>query len=189
MANLPEIISNLDNGKGVYQGDAKFLMSDGSVIDKDGKEISPASALGAAAYSGFAGYMPADANIPAAQLPLATGAERGAVLAATKGEGDTVVCKIGSDGKLYVPTYPADTQYDMTAVMVEVDEVAAALPALPSEEADGYKLADQDTKKIYTLATVEETQTWGDGVALAAGKLYTDGTDIYVFGSGSLANI
>lgn len=68
-------------------------------------------------------------------------------------------------------------------------EVAAALPALPSEEADGYKLADQDTKKIYTLATVEETQTWGDGVALAAGKLYTDGTDIYVFGSGSLAKI
>ena len=29
----------------------------------------------------------------------------------------------------------------------------------------------------------------GSGVALAAGKLYTDGTDIYVFGSGSLAKI
>ena len=39
MANLPETIANMAFGKGVYQGDAKFLMPDGSVMDKDGKEI------------------------------------------------------------------------------------------------------------------------------------------------------
>lgn len=172
MANLPETIANMAFGKGVYQGDAKFLMPDGSVMDKDGKEISSASALGAAAYSGFSGYMPADAIVTSA-----------------KGVGDTVEVKIGTDKKLYVPTYPTDAQYDMTAFMVEVDEVAAALPELPMEQDDGYKLADQTTKKIYTLATVDETQSWGSGVALAAGKPYTDGTDIYVFGSGSLAKI
>ena len=54
----------------------------------------------------------------------------------------------------------------------------------PAFYADDYVIADQSTKKIYTKDT-----TWGDGVSLAAGKLYTDGTDLYVFGSGSLTKI
>lgn len=39
-------------------------------------------------------------------LPAATEAALGGIKAAAKGSGDTVVGKIGSDGKLYVPTYP-----------------------------------------------------------------------------------
>ena len=84
MANLPETIASMKLGKGVYQGDAKFLMPDGSVMDKDGKEISPASALGAAAYSGFSGYMPADTEIPEAYtLPAATAEALGGITMGT----------------------------------------------------------------------------------------------------------
>jgi len=179
MANIPATIEALATGKGVYRGEPLFVMDDGSVEDKDGRQVAPASDLGAAAYSAFVGY--ASNSAPTATV-------RGGVLAAAKGAGDTVPCKIGTDGKLYVPTYPAD-QYEMAGFVVEVDEVAAALPELPVEHSDGYKLADQTTKKIYTLSTVEGAQTWGSGVSLAAGKLYTDGTDLYVFGSGSLAKI
>ena len=172
--------ANLANGNGVFCGDPLFLMPDGSFVNKDGVEVYKASGLGLNAYNAFVGY---------AKNVAASATERGGVIATAKGEGDTVPCKIGEDGKLYVPTYPTNSQYDMTAFIVEIDEVAATLPELPVAHDDGYELADQTTKKIYTLATVSETQTWGDGVALAAGKLYTDGTDLYVFGSGSLAKI
>ena len=39
-------------------------------------------------------------------LPTATGSVLGGIKADAKGSGDTVPCKIGSDGKLYVPKYP-----------------------------------------------------------------------------------
>lgn len=39
-------------------------------------------------------------------LPAATEAALGGIKAAEKGSGDTVAAKIGTDGKLYVPTYP-----------------------------------------------------------------------------------
>lgn len=224
-------------------------MADGQVVDFDGKEVAPASAYGKAFYDNFVGYA-SNAN-PTASV-------RGGVLAAAKGAGDTVPCKIGTDGKLYVPTYP----YEMLGFVSEVDSVINGLPTLyvdgdfwvkqlagadelyvaasgawvastdtfseaaeaPAEPtdgdyyydtatsklmkyvtdtwaevtdhqyvrsetapvfyADGYVIADQSTKKIYT-----KDETWGDGVSLASGKLYTDGTDLYVYGSGSLAKI
>lgn len=330
MANMAQIGNALETGNGVYKGNPLFVLADGQVVDFDGKEVAPASAYGKAFYDNFVGYAP-NAN------PTAT--VRGGVLAAAKGVGDTVPCKIGTDGKLYVPTYP----YFMDAFMVDVDSVESALPTLyvdddlwvdegaakiykatssawveitankvveataaptvyvvgdffvkqnegadelfvqtanawvahvgtfseaetapetptdgdyyynttssklfkyvtdawvevtdnqvvraetapviyvngdyfldtdtsdklyklvtgswveqttmqhiyqataPLFYADGYIVADQSTKKVYT-----KDETWGDGVAMAAGKLYTDGTDIYVFGSGSLAKI
>ena len=195
MLNLSEVVALLENlasGKGVYLAGATgpyFVKADGSILDKDGVQVAKASALSKKYYDDYAGNFPLTGVVPAAQIPAPTSTTKGGVVAAPKGTGDTVVAKLGSDGKLYVPTYPTDAQYDMTAFMVEVDEVSAALPELPVEQDDGYKLADQATKKIYTLATVEETQSWGSGVALAAGKLYTNGTDVYVFGSGSLAKI
>ena len=184
MLNLSEVyalLENLSNGKGAFYGAPVFLQSDGSLVNEDGILVAKASEMGKSYYDNFAGF------VSAGQLP--TGTVRGGIIADAKGSGDTIPCKIGTDGKLYVPTYPADAQYDMTALMVVVDEVAAALPGLPVAHDDGYRLADQTTEKIYTLATVAEEQTWGSGVALAAGKLYTDGTDVYVFGSGSLAKI
>lgn len=347
MMNLTEVgalLEGLPTGKGLFYAGANgpyFIRADGSILDKDGVMVAKPSEIGAAAYTAHVGYLPLTANVPAAQLPLATDAARGAVLAATKGAGDTVVCKIGTDGKLYVPAYPADSQYDMTALMVDVDSVESAKPAIyndddlwvdegaakiyyaaanewveitenkvveqaaeptvyddddywvkdgeaelyqvvdgawvlvtdsalteaadaPAEPADGdywldtdddglfkyvtdawveytneavvvaasepvlyvngdcwldtdddqlyvlaagtwgtasatyayqataptlypvgYLLADEDTKKIYE----REAEDWDAGTALTAGKLYTDGTDVYVFGSGSLAKI
>ena len=95
MANIPETIEALATGKGVYRGEPLFVMADGSVEDKDGRQVAPASELGAAAYSSFVGY-----------------ASNSAPTATVRG-----------------------------------------------------------------------------GVSLTAGKLYTDGTDLYVYGSGSLAKI
>lgn len=80
MANLPETIANMAFGKGVYQGDAKFLQEDGSVVDKDGKMIFPASSLGKAAFDAFIGYLPADTEIPEAYtLPAATAEDLGGI--------------------------------------------------------------------------------------------------------------
>lgn len=41
-------------------------------------------------------------------LPAATESVLGGVKAASKGDEDTVVAKIGADGRLYVPTYPTE---------------------------------------------------------------------------------
>ena len=62
-------------------------------------------------------------GLPSYTLPAATASALGGVKAAAKGEGDTVEVKLGSDKKLYAPTYPevpafpvAATQADSTAV-------------------------------------------------------------------------
>lgn len=46
-------------------------------------------------------------GLPAAQMPAATATSLGSVKAAAKTEADTVPVKIGADGILYVPAYPA----------------------------------------------------------------------------------
>ena len=63
MSNIAQVIAALAEGKGVYRGDALFLMADGQVVDKDGKEVIAANALGAAAYTSFPGYLPSNASL------------------------------------------------------------------------------------------------------------------------------
>lgn len=218
MANIPELVSKLATGDGVYKGDAVFALADGSFVDADKNAVAPASAIGAAAYAAHPGYMPANTVIPYQMLGFMS--EVDSVingLPTIYVDGDFwVKQKTGAD-ELYVaassawvlseatfteaatasaPESPVDGDYwydttvsklyaYVTDAWVEVTEqqyVRAA--SAPAFYADGYIIADQSTKKIYTKST-----TWGSGVSLASGKLYTDGTDIYVFGSGSLAKI
>lgn len=57
----------------------------------------------------YDGSNPLTVNIPAPTgIAAATDTVLGGVQAAAKGEGDTVVAKIGTDNKLYVPTYPTE---------------------------------------------------------------------------------
>ena len=53
--NLPQVISDLKNGKGVFVGSPLFVREDGSVVDVNEREQFPASALGKAAYDEFEG--------------------------------------------------------------------------------------------------------------------------------------
>jgi len=57
-------------------------------------------------------------------LPAAAATVSGGIIAAAKGEGDTVEAKIGTDKKLYLPTYPVvpvvANQADSTATTVEL---------------------------------------------------------------------
>lgn len=80
----------------------------------------------------YDGSNPLTVNIPAPTgIAAATDTVLGGVQAATKGEGDTVVAKIGTDNKLYVPTYPTE------------------LPA-----SDVYEWAKQENKPSYTPTEV-----------------------------------
>lgn len=152
MLNLSEVVALLENlasGKGVYLAGATgpyFVKADGSILDKDGVQVAKASALGKKYYDDYAGNFPLTGVVPAAQLPTPTDTTKGGVLAATKGSGDTVVAKLGPDGKLYVPTYPADTQYDMTPFMVNVDSVESSKPIAYN---DGDIWVDEGAAKIY----------------------------------------
>lgn len=166
MANIVQVIEDLAKGKGVFRGDPLFVMADGQVVDKDGREVVPANEIGAAAYTAFPGYTP-NAN------PTAT--VRGGVLAAAKGAGDTVVCKVGTDGKLYVPAYPTDAQYDMTAFMVEVDEVAAALPYIYNDD-DFW--VDEGAAKIY----VATNGAWVENTGVKVAEVAEISPVIYVVG-------
>lgn len=53
--NLPQVISDLKNGKGIFVGSPLFIRDDGSVVDVNEREQFPASALGKAAYDEFEG--------------------------------------------------------------------------------------------------------------------------------------
>lgn len=61
-------------------------------------------------------------GLPGYTLPAATASALGGVKASAKGVGDTVEAKLGSDKKLYVPTYPsvpvAENQVDSVAATV-----------------------------------------------------------------------
>lgn len=63
------------------------------------------------------------------QLVAATENTLGCVKAAAKGAGDTVAAKIGTDGKLYVPTYPAE----LTPAANQADSTAEELAELVTD--------------------------------------------------------
>lgn len=65
----------------------------------------------------------------AEQLVPATESALGCVKAAAKGETDTVPAKIGSDGKLYVPTYPDE----VTPAANQADSTASTIAALKDD--------------------------------------------------------
>ena len=77
-------------------------------------------------------------STPAA-ITAATADALGGVIAAAKGDGDTVLAKIGGDNKLYVPTYPvvpeqpvaanqaASTAEDVAGVVTDFNTLLAAL--------------------------------------------------------------
>jgi len=56
-------------------------------------------------------------GLSADPLLVATEETLGGVKAATAGESDTVEVKIGEDGKLYVPTYPADATESVSGLV------------------------------------------------------------------------
>jgi hypothetical protein len=62
------------------------------------------------------------------EIPAATADALGGVIAAEKGAGDTVEAKIGSDNKLYVPTYPVVPEQPVAAT--QADSTAADAAAL-----------------------------------------------------------
>ena len=85
---------------------------------------------------------------PVVEIEAATADALGGVIAAEKTEGETVEAKIGSDNKLYVPTYPvvleqsvAENQVDSTATTIAglKDDVNALLAKL---KAAGLMAAD-----------------------------------------------
>ena len=61
----------------------------------------------------------------AATLVAATETTFGAVKASEAGAGDTVACKIKSDGKLYVPTYPVNATTAAAGLVKQAANVAA----------------------------------------------------------------
>ena len=167
MLNLSEVVALLENlasGKGVFLAGATgpyFVKSDGSILDKDGVQVAKASLLGKKYYDDYAGNFPLTGVVPAAQLPAPTDTTKGGVLAAAKGAGDTVVAKLGTDGKLYVPTYPTDAQYDMTPYMVDVDEFVTSNPVI---YADDDLWVAEGASKIYKA----DTNAW---VEITANKI------------------
>ena len=65
-------------------------------------------------------------GLPSSDISAATETKLGGIKASAKAETDTVPAKIGTDGTLYVPTYPtmpelpaAENQSDSTATDVE----------------------------------------------------------------------
>ena len=55
-------------------------------------------------------------GLPSSQVPVATETTLGGVKATAKTETDTVPAKIGTDGNLYVPTYPTVPEVPVVAV-------------------------------------------------------------------------
>jgi hypothetical protein len=54
-------------------------------------------------------------GLPSPVLPVATEAVLGGIKSAEKSETYTVEVRIGEDGKLYVPTYPVETEVPVAA--------------------------------------------------------------------------
>lgn len=78
-------------------------------------------------------------GLPSASLSIATETTLGGIKAAAKTETDTVPAKVGSDGILYVPTYPsvpepsvaenqlASTATDITGLLADFNALLAKL--------------------------------------------------------------
>ena len=76
-------------------------------------------------------------GLSADPLLVATEETFGGVKAATAGESDTVEVKIGEDGKLYVPTYPADATDSVSGLVKtaanQADSIAEDTAALVTD--------------------------------------------------------
>ena len=80
-------------------------------------------------------------GLPSSQVPAATETTLGGVKATAKTETDTVAAKIGTDGNLYVPTYPtvpevpvaanqaASTAEDIAALLADFNSLLTKLKA------------------------------------------------------------
>jgi len=81
-------------------------------------------------------------GLPSSQISLATETTIGGIKAASKTETDTVLAKIGSDGKLYVQTYPVaanqveSTAEDFSTLLVDFNALLTKLKAAGLMEAD-----------------------------------------------------
>jgi hypothetical protein len=81
-------------------------------------------------------------GLPSSQISLATETTIGGIKAASKTETDTVLAKIGSDGKLYVQTYPVaanqveSTAEDVSTLLVDFNALLTKLKAAGLMEAD-----------------------------------------------------
>ncbi len=58
-------------------------------------------------------------GFPSYSLSVATETNLGGIKSAEKGETETVEVKIGEDGKLYVPTYPAVLEFPVAAYQAD----------------------------------------------------------------------
>ena len=95
-------------------------------------------------------------GLSANPLLVATEETLGGVKAATAGESDTVEVKIGEDGKLYVPTYPADATESVSGLVKtaanQADSIAEDTAALVTDfnallaklKAAGLMVADEE---------------------------------------------
>lgn len=87
----------------------------------------------------------------AEQLVPATEEALGCVKAAAKAETDTVPAKIGTDGKLYVPTYPEE----VTSAANQADSTATTVAALKDD-------LNALLAKLKTAGLMEADTTDGD---------------------------
>lgn len=87
----------------------------------------------------------------AEQLVPATEEALGCVKAAAKAETDTVPAKIGTDGKLYVPTYPEE----VTPAANQADSTATTVAALKDD-------LNALLAKLKTAGLMEANTTDGD---------------------------
>lgn len=87
----------------------------------------------------------------AEQLVPATEEALGCVKAAAKAETDTVPAKIGTDGKLYVPTYPEE----VTPAANQADSMATTVAALKDD-------LNALLAKLKTAGLMEADTTDGD---------------------------
>lgn len=87
----------------------------------------------------------------AEQLAPATEEALGCVKAAAKAETDTVPAKIGTDGKLYVPTYPEE----VTSAANQADSTATTVAALKDD-------LNALLAKLKTAGLMEADTTDGD---------------------------
>lgn len=81
-------------------------------------------------------------GLPSVQPPAATETTLGGIKAAAKTEAETVVAKIGEDGKVYVPAHPvaanqsASTAEDVAGVLADFNALLVKLKAAGLMAAD-----------------------------------------------------
>lgn len=107
-----------------------------------------------------------DGNIYEIIPPAPTETERGGILASTATDADTVEVKLGSDGKLYVPTYPdgSGSVGDIGGVEITSGE--------PTKESTVMTLdPNAEDIELYTVPEIDEKfDALGGGVEITSGE-------------------